>query len=219
MPFNLVTKRESWKLTWYGRLLLALLFLAISWFTAVGIYPFLAITQKVPANVLVIDGWMQANNLKRALAEFRSGEYERLLFIQPVLDGEDQNEPGRYCRRWVLTWLLQQGVTNSQLATLHPQIAMKDRTYHSALAVKAWLKEQGLTGQPINVITQGLHARRSRLLYEKVFGDSYKLGIIGLTNQDYDPAHWWRTSAGVREVVGESIAYLYVRFLFSPTMP
>ena len=219
MPFNLVTKRECWKLSWCGRLLLALLFVAGSWFVAVSIYPFLAVMDKIPARVLVVDGWMQANSLKRALAEFRSGEYDSLVLIQPLLDAEGQNDPGLACRNWVVAWFLQQGVTNAQLATLQPQVAMRDRTYHSALAVQAWLKEQGLSGQPINVITHGPHARRSRLLYRKVFGDGYKLGIISLRNLDYDPAHWWRTSAGVRELIGESIAYLYVRFFFNPTMP
>ena len=215
--FNLVAKRECWKLTWCGRLLLVVLLVAVSWLMAVGIYPFLAVTHKIPARVLVIDGWMQASSLKRALEEFRSGEYERLLLIQPVLDAEDQNEPGRFCRNWVASWLVQQGVPEGRMTTLYPRVAMKDRTYHSAMVVKDWLKEHGLSNHPINVITQGPHARRSSLLYQKVFGGGYKVGIIAIRNLNYDPAHWWRSSAGVREVIGESIAYLYVRFFFSPT--
>ena len=59
-----------------------------------------------------------------------------------------------------------------------------------------------------NVATQGPHARRSRWLYQKAFGDSCVVGIIALRNLEYDPAQWWRTSEGVREVIGESLAYL-----------
>lgn len=37
-----------------------------------------------------------------------------------------------------------------------------------------------------------------------------------MDSHEYDPRHWWRTSEGVRNVVGESIAYLYARFFFRP---
>jgi hypothetical protein len=30
-------------------------------------------------------------------------------------------------------------------------------------------------------------------------------------DRNFDPAHWWRSSAGVRTVIGEAIAYLYSR--------
>ena len=31
---------------------------------------------------------------------------------------------------------------------------------------------------------------------------------------DYDPKDWWRYSDGVREVIGESIAYIYANSYF-----
>jgi hypothetical protein len=38
-------------------------------------------------------------------------------------------------------------------------------------------------------------------------------------NPDYDPKHWWRYSEGVREILGETIAYMYAEFLFRPEKP
>ena len=35
----------------------------------------------------------------------------------------------------------------------------------------------------------------------------------------FDAAHWWRSSEGVREILGESIAYLYAKFIFHPALP
>ncbi|MGA2556129.1 MAG: hypothetical protein ABSG04_07630, partial [Verrucomicrobiota bacterium] len=61
------------------------------------------------------------------------------------------------------------------------------------------------------------HARRSRLLFQKACGDDTKVGVIALDDVGYDPTHWWRTSEGVREVVGEGIAYLYARIVFHPS--
>jgi len=36
---------------------------------------------------------------------------------------------------------------------------------------------------------------------------------------DYDPKRWWRYSEGVREVLGESIAWFYAAFFFHPEPP
>ena len=62
----------------------------------------------------------------------------------------------------------------------------------------------------------GPHARRSRLLFEKAFGRDTRVGIIALEDRDYDPAHWWKSSQGVRTVTDELIAYGYARLLFHP---
>jgi hypothetical protein len=42
------------------------------------------------------------------------------------------------------------------------------------------------------------------------------VGIIAVANPDYNPTQWWRYSDGVREVIGESIAYIYAKFFFYP---
>ena len=34
------------------------------------------------------------------------------------------------------------------------------------------------------------------------------------SNPDYNPKQWWRYSDGVREDIGESIAYIYAKFFF-----
>jgi hypothetical protein len=68
----------------------------------------------------------------------------------------------------------------------------------------------------INIVTEGAHARRTRLLFEKAFRGEVSVGIIAVPNPDYDGAHWWRYSDGVREVVGEAIAYIYARLFFYP---
>ena len=70
-----------------------------------------------------------------------------------------------------------------------------------------------------DIVTQGPHARRSRLLYEKAFGGDVEVGVIATEDPKYDPAHWWRSSEGVREVMSEAIAYGYARLFFHPSSP
>lgn len=211
---GLVTRRECWKLTWRGRVALVVVLVAVCASAVIEVHPFLAVTDRVSARLLIIEGWAQAFAMEQAAAEFRSGGYERMVLIRPVLGIDDQYQSGRYSGNYLAALLVRHGVPKNQLTTLFPNVADSDRTYHSALAVKQWLAEQGFSMKSINVATLGPHARRSRLLYQKAFGKSWDVGIIALRNPEYDPLHWWRTSEGVRAVIGESVAYLYARFLF-----
>ena len=43
------------------------------------------------------------------------------------------------------------------------------------------------------------------------------VGVISGPDEEYDQRHWWTTSAGVRTVLDEVIAYLYAKFLFHPS--
>ena len=94
---------------------------------------------------------------------------------------------------------------------------VQDRTYASAVALKRWMYEHGLAGSPVNIMTSGAHSRRTRLLFQKAFGDRVTVGMLATPDEDFDPRRWWTSSAGFRCVTGEAIAYLYARFLFRPS--
>jgi hypothetical protein len=54
------------------------------------------------------------------------------------------------------------------------------------------------------------------LLFQKALGDNILVGVIAAPNSRYDANEWWTSSAGVRTLIGEALAYLYARFLFYP---
>jgi len=95
----------------------------------------------------------------------------------------------------------------------------KDNTYAAGLSLRKWLLESGLSVKALNICSMGPHARRTRLLFEKALGQDINVGIIAFESQEYDPKAWWKTSKGVRTVIGETIAYLYARFFFFPKSP
>lgn len=214
---GIIDRKERWGLTWRGWFLAAGLVLALVIIVVFTAYPFLAPTERVPAQVLVIEGWSPPSTLEQAAAEFKSGKYDYAVLIRPVLDVADEYESGAYYAHWISRLLVSEGIPNEKLAKLFPNVAHKDRTYHSALAVKEWIQAQHLTVDALNVATAGPHARRSRLLYEKAFGRAMKIGIIALQSPQYDPRRWWRTSEGFRDVIGEFIAYVYARLFFIPS--
>jgi uncharacterized SAM-binding protein YcdF (DUF218 family) len=95
----------------------------------------------------------------------------------------------------------------------------RDRTYGSAVALRNWLSEHHMPVHGINIVTEDVHARRTRLLFRKALGGGVIVGVIAAPNPDYDSRHWWRYSAGLKDVVSESFAYVYAKFFFHSSQP
>jgi hypothetical protein len=92
----------------------------------------------------------------------------------------------------------------------------RDRTYTSAVALAKRFQIESVPPTEINLVSVGPHCRRSRMLFAKALGDGIRVGILPVAPDDYDPAHWWRSSQGFRTVSGEVIAYVYARLFFNP---
>jgi hypothetical protein len=65
----------------------------------------------------------------------------------------------------------------------------------------------------INLYTFDVHSRRSWLIFKRVFAPEIEIGTIVLEPLNYEPKSWWTSSAGVKTIIFETIAYLYVRFV------
>lgn len=94
----------------------------------------------------------------------------------------------------------------------------RNRTFASAQSVARWLQENHPDRRRINVVSLGVHARRTYMMYQQALPKHFGLGIIALEDLDYDPKRWWRTSAGIRSVITESAAYLPAIFSFDPEL-
>ena len=112
--------------------------------------------------------------------------------------------------------LAKAGISTNDLQAVPSRFVGRDRTYNSAIALRDWFHEHGWQPGSINVLTEDAHARRTWLLFQKALGPDVKVGIISAPNPDYDASHWWRSSAGVREVLDEGIAYIYAKCFFWP---
>ena len=175
---------------------------------------FLALQDSVPGGVLVVEGWVTDDVLGRATEEYRQGGYVVWCVTGEPLDkGGPLNDYGDYATLTVATFEKLGGTPG----VLHPvtwKTVRRDRTYASALALKAWLRERGLPAEKVNVVTRGVHARRSRLMYQKAFGPGTRVGVIAVPEPNFDTERWWTTSGGFRAVVDETVAYIYARCFF-----
>ena len=167
---------------------------------------------------MVVEGWVPPYTLKEVASEFRQGHYQHVLVVKPIYEEiKDNYESGRYAADYIANFLVEYGVPQDRVRTVFCPVTRRDRTYFSALASKKWLAQNRIAVKAIDAVTLGPHARRSRLLYEKALGKQVSVGVIALQEWEYDPAHWWRSSRGTREMLGEGVAYLYARLFFHPS--
>lgn len=206
----LIVRRERWVLTWKGRLLVLAVVAPLTVILGRGAGAFLAITSPVGGQFLIVEGWMPTYAYREAAAQFRKGGYQKAIAAGTL----DWDASGELRHHFGGEKLIRFGVARELVVTTSSDEIRHDRTFHAAMAVKRWLQDQGLQATSIDIVTIGPHARRSRLLYEKALGAEVKVGVIAVEDRRFAPNHWWRSSVGVRAVIGEAIAYVYARLFF-----
>ena len=186
-------------------------------FYASRVYPFLAVTNRVDANVLVVEGWVHDYVVRAAVDEFKRGGYSRVCTT-----GGPEEGTGGYINDFqteasVCADLLKAaGMPAESLQMVPSRVMDRDRTYGSALALRNWFREQHVAVSGINIMTEDVHARRTQLLFQEALGKDVKVGIIAVPSPDYDSKHWWRYSHGAKDVLDETLSFIYTKLLFNP---
>src|SRR4029077_508139 len=218
--WGLFDRKERWSLSWRGRLILAFAVGLISVLVFTSVYPFLAITHRVNANILVVEGWIHEYAIRAAVKEFQSNHYQRVFTTGGPVGGSGGYINDFYTSASVGADLLKKcGLPDERLQMVPSRVMDRDRTYSSAVALRNWFRDHNMVVSGIDVVTEDVHARRTRLLFQKALGKDVQVGIIAVANVDYPAHRWWHYSEGLKDVVGEFTAYLYARLLFFPSEP
>jgi len=213
--WGILTRRERLGLSWFGRLLVASMVMLAICVVILNVHPFLAITNRLNTNILVVEGWIQRYAIRAGADEFNSGSYERIFTT-----GGPENGGGGYINDYQTSAsvgadaLKKFGISDDLIQVVPSRIIGRDRTYSSAVALREWFHEHNMPVTSINVLTEDTHARRTRLLFQEAFGNTVEVGIISVRNPDYKPNQWLRYSEGVKDVLSEGVAYLYAKFFF-----
>jgi len=211
---GLIRRRQCLLPTWRGWLLLLLGILAFGLIGIRCLYPFLATNDPLPGGVMVVEGWAPDDALELVMHEFRTNHYEKLYVTGGPLDyGSFLSEYRTFAERGAAS-LLKMGLTTNEVQAVPAPFARQDRTYTAARALRDWWRDHGLAPHIVHLMSNGPHARRSRLLYRKALGSGIRVGVTAIEERNYDPKRWWRSSAGFRNVSDESIAYAYVILFF-----
>lgn len=212
--WGLIRRRQCLVPTWRGWLALLLSFAAIAFLLGREAHSFLAVTAPVPGGALVVEGWATDQALEMVVAEAGRNHYDQVFVTGgPLESGAPLAEYKTFAERGAAI-LLKLGLSTNLVQAVPAPLVRQDRTYTAAVTLKAWLHSHGMSPAKLNLITEGPHARRSRLLFEKALGPEVKVGVVAIPSLEYDQNHWWRSSAGVRAVIAEGLAYGYARLLF-----
>jgi hypothetical protein len=215
--FPFFTKKEVRVPTW--RFWLTFLFFTgmLIYFYWTGIVPYLSTNRPVEANILTVEGYMPDYAIKEAMQIFYRDGYGHLLVTGNKRTKGAHLDQYENDGEYSAAVLYQMGFDSSKLTVVavHSDIR-KDRTYHSALALGEWIKKNHAGMDAVDIVSLGCHARRSHLLFQKALGDSITVGVHSVTDQSFDPKHWWKSSHGFREITKETIAWIYARWVFRP---
>jgi uncharacterized SAM-binding protein YcdF (DUF218 family) len=211
IDWGLFRRRECLAPTWRGWLLIILIVAVLSVFLVREIRPFLAVTEPVAGGLLVVEGWIPDVAMEAAVSEFKRHRYEKICVTGgPIFRGAILFDYSNFAERGTAT-LLKLGIDPRDVQPIPSGWVSRDRTYAEAVALRKWMQEKGLASRTVHLITDGPHSRRSRMLFQRALGSGVTVGVTSVPSREYDPERWWLTSAGVRDVIGETIAYAYAR--------
>ena len=157
--------------------------------------------------MLVVEGWVTDELLVQAAGWAESNGVKKIVATGgPVETGS-----------WLTEWKTYAEMTQArmealglgakfELAAVPAEKVRRGRTRESARALRAVL---GPELGAFNLASEGPHARRSWRAFRDEFAGQAAVGSVALEPTEYDGTDWWRCSEGVREVIGEAIAYAY----------
>lgn len=174
----------------------------------VFVHPFLAVTKRVDADVLVVEGWIPEYMLPQAAKEFREGHYSLFLVSGLQNDPSDRQKSRPTDAALTSAHLEQLGIPHDAMVPCPAPFARWLRTSKMARAVKE--KTGALQFQPrgINVISAGPHARETWVAYQHIFGSSMPVGIISIPKNNYPANRWWLSRQGLIWVPKDFLAWL-----------
>ena len=176
---------------------------------------YLSVTEPANSTYLVVEGWQDEYSLKKALELFQSNNYKILLTTGGAIKGITKSRYKSYAD-YAAAFFLSQGIDEDKLVAVPTPDSAQNRTFLSAVMVRKWFEKEGVSLLSVDVFTEGVHARRTKFLYELAFKNSTKIGIYSSIPQSYNISSWWTSSEGAKSVITEIVGLTWVSCCFFP---
>ena len=216
MKFHLIVRKPCRRLTFWGwlALLLLLVLLFRGWLGSVCSW--LSQNRPVKAKTLVVEGWIEDYALRHAVDFYRKNKYRHMIITGLTITQWRDYVTFKNTAQGAVAVMRGYGFKDTVYQAVIPLSVTINRTYNTAVATRLLFERHPGFGKSFNVYSVGVHARRTHLMFERAFGNTYKIGIIADTDRTFDPEHWWRSSKGFRNVSNEFVAFNYVWAFFHP---
>jgi|GEM_PF-1470301 len=206
---RVIQRRSVWCLTWAGWLCtLGITAVPLVWWCRRG-ESFLSSTDRVPAGVLVVEGWIGREGVRAAGQEFESQGYQYIVTAGSPTSAERWGEGGSNYAEMAANELMRSGVPKDKIIVAPARGTERQRTYESAVAVCQALGNRNLQSRSLDVFTWGTHARRTRLVFAKVYPSGSDVGVIGWVPSSRQAGSWWQSSERAKEFLTETVGYAY----------
>ncbi len=104
--------------------------------------------------------------------------------------------------------ILSSGPNGREVTPVPAMVIERGRTRANAEAFAKKAIEDEITS--VDIISMGVHARRSRRMYQSALGEQVQVGVISIPDPEALRGSWWRTPLGwsrlLKEMVGMPIA-------------
>ncbi len=213
-PIILFRQHRIFLPTILGWLLILLIFVVTNILIMKNIYSILAQNNPVGANVLVVEGWLDPEELDQAVQAYKRGGYQHLVTTGGPLLGWPELAIHSNYAKMAADYFVLQGIPRNEIHVVPSPASAQERTFLSAVILRESAQKLGFTLETIDLFSSGAHARRSRLLFQMALGPNTRVGVLAARPSLYNPNAWWRSSNGVQSIVVQSIGLLWVKCFF-----
>ena len=162
-------------------------------------YSFLSPSKPINAEVLVIEGWLSECMLGDAAREYLHGNYSYCL-----ISGKKDDSP-----RSPVKALIRYGIDSSAIKFTEAKMQKGYNTFHMAHAAHEWFQTNDPKVSKINAFTAGPHSRKSWVIFKRVFGNEYEIGVLSASLENCNTQLWWKSKQGVHYLLKYGLGYLY----------
>lgn len=173
------------------------------------LFSFLHVNDPIESDVLVVEGWVDDDSVEVILDLMSAAPNLRIVTTGVPLTHWSALLPHDNYADLARASLIGSGAPAERVFAAPAPETHRNRTAGMALALKAFMQENGIEADSVNIFTQGVHARRSRDIYRAIMQPEYEVGVLAIDSRNYTAQDWWKSSEGVRSVLSESIAYVY----------
>ena len=167
---------------------------------------FFSLTRPTVADVLIVEDWIGSDGIRAAAQEFKRGGYKYVVATGAVPVESVEHDRSSYAEM-ARQELAESGISTERIIVASPGEIEHERTFKSAVVAWQAIQRRGVRPVGINVFTRGPHARRSRLVYEKVYGPDVPVGVIAFIPAGYSAKPWWRSSERRKCLLKELVGY------------
>jgi hypothetical protein len=179
---------------------------------------FLTVNEPVGADYLVIEAWMDKEELDQGLEYFEVNDFKKILLVGGPISNDFHGTETSYPER-AAEYLQTQDLAQDMIAIVNSPYSAQNQTFLNAVMAREWFKQEGVSLSHLDVFSSGVHTRRSRDLYQQAFGDQVAIGIVAAQPLNFDPAHWWRTNGTGKGVAVEFANWVLTKCCFHPGDP